>query len=768
MNAPGIQDGWSAVEPHAHGNVFAMLHRLLRGRYLLTITLAVICGVAGGLAGFVLQEPLFRSDSIINIQPQLPKILYETEQASAPRMFTSFVNTQADLMQSQQVIELALDSDRWNSVRGITGPMSVDEFKANLGVKTNRRSQGLIFVTFEHPVASVAREGNQALIDAYMARHGSQGRIDSDMTMGVLEDRERSLVAQRDATNTNIKTIIEAYKTDQLGQLMGIQIDNAERLRADERRYMSQLEERKRLARDADDPEGLASSLTEERAAQIDDEVQSLLITRAALEGRRSELLASGFLTGHRQVRQVESGLRQVNKELDFAMDRVRNDIAAGNAGTGTGSGMSITELEDGLEIIRQQLGDVERYQSVLANDTIRLRGYYDELDEIKNDLGFVQDRITAIRTESQVANFSEVSGKVTVANAATTPRLPSSDKRIKLAGVGVVGGMSIPIGTMLALGLMGRRIRFSDDGILESAHSRIVGVLPDLGDSINDRELAEASAFAVHQIRSQLQILYNTGGTSVFAVTSPAPGDGKTSMVIALGLSFAESGDRTLLIDLDLIGRGLSLHFGFPNAPSLADAASSGADLTDMVEDGGFDRLSILPAGMGDDLRVSRLSPGVIRRIVETFRDKYDTVLIDSGPILGSIEAGLLAPAADGMLMVVGRGQLRPLVKRAVDQITGVGGQVAATVFNRASEAELRQSSSSMSVHFSRQASRQAADQAAGHKSRGGMLAGSLLSTRSVQSGSIGSNSTGAGMPGADRGDGSASASGPLERDAS
>lgn len=739
MSTAGVQDGWATPEPESHANVFSMVHRLLRGRYLLTIGLALVCGLGGGLVGFMLQEPLYQSSSIISIEPQLPKILFETEQSTAPRMFSSFVNTQAELMQSPAVIAEALDSDVWRQVRSITGPMTVEQFKAGLRARPDRRSQGLIFVNYEHPEARVATAGNQALIEAYMNRHGSRDLADTEKTIGVLKRRLADAGAVRDDIDRQISAIIQNRKTDQLGQLINASFANEARIMTEIRGLETEIARRERFASSKEDPSQAENAMTVQDAAQMDEKIRNLLITQTALEARRSELVAAGILAGHRQMIQVEAGLRQVAGELETEMERFRREMADGESSSLTMAGeMTLPELRDELAAARVLLEDTKTYQEALANDSLKLRSLYAQLEDVDRDLELAQTRLDAIETEKQARNFTsgdgEVRGKVTIANAATTPREPSSDKRIKLAGVGFVGGASMPVGIMLGLGMLGRRIRYSDDGILDSAHSRIVGVLPDLGNSITDRELAEASAFAVHQIRSQLQILYNTGDTSVFAVTSPAPGDGKTSMIIALGLSFAESGDRTLLIDLDLIGRGLSLHFGQPNAPSLADAAASGADISSMVCDTGFDGLSILPAGMGDEMKISRLSPVVVRRLVEQFRDKYDTVLVDSGPILGSIEAGLLAPNVDGMLMVVGRGQLRPLVKRAVDQITGVGGQVAATVFNRASEAELRQSSSSMSVHFSRQASRQASEQASGNMARGGPLAGSLFSTSATR----------------------------------
>ena len=92
MNASQVSTGWSVEHPHeTRGGVFGLVHRLLRGRYLITLVLAAIFATIGGLTGFMMQSPLFRSDSVIKIEAALPKILYETEQASAPRMFSSFV-----------------------------------------------------------------------------------------------------------------------------------------------------------------------------------------------------------------------------------------------------------------------------------------------------------------------------------------------------------------------------------------------------------------------------------------------------------------------------------------------------------------------------------------------------------------------------------------------------------------------------------------------------------------------------------------------------
>ena len=98
-------------EEKQQGNPFVLIHRSLRGRYPLAIALALVFGFAGAFAGYSSRKPMYASTGVVRIQPELPKVLFESEQSTAPRMFTSFVNSQAQLISNVEVIDLALESD---------------------------------------------------------------------------------------------------------------------------------------------------------------------------------------------------------------------------------------------------------------------------------------------------------------------------------------------------------------------------------------------------------------------------------------------------------------------------------------------------------------------------------------------------------------------------------------------------------------------------------------------------------------------------------
>ena len=132
--------------------------------------------------------------------------------------------------------------------------------------------------------------------------------------------------------------------------------------------------------------------------------------------------------------------------------------------------------------------------------------------------------------------------------------RLPDRVSRL-MAGVGFLGGAILPTMVVLLISVLDGRFRYSDEANADMGGIPLLGILPNLPDLLTDPTQAATAAHCVHQIRTILQITGHSTEARVFAITSGSPGDGKTSLTLALGLSFAASGSRTLLVDGDLIG---------------------------------------------------------------------------------------------------------------------------------------------------------------------------------------------------------------------
>jgi Mrp family chromosome partitioning ATPase len=276
----------------------------------------------------------------------------------------------------------------------------------------------------------------------------------------------------------------------------------------------------------------------------------------------------------------------------------------------------------------------------------------------------------------------------------------------------------------------------------------------------VETREQAESTAYAVHHIRTMLQVGYHGG--PVTAITGPVSGSGKTSLTIALGLSYASTGAKTLLIDADFIGSGLTQRMeGFrrerlgeillrmqliddsqlqraiehaqlenlrlgealvdlkiltgddieqglslqrETCPGLLEALR-GAPSENSIAETGVTNLDILPLLNGSASQVAAANPDAVERVLRDVAKLYQHVLIDLGPVPGSVEAAVLANAADRTVLVVSRGDSKPRYDRCVEFMHSLGTPLAGVVFNRAGEYDV-QHSAAMSASVSRSVS--------------------------------------------------------------
>jgi capsular exopolysaccharide synthesis family protein len=196
---------------------------------------------------------------------------------------------------------------------------------------------------------------------------------------------------------------------------------------------------------------------------------------------------------------------------------------------------------------------------------------------------------------------------------------------------------------------------------------------------------------------------LSGSGGGSgterrVYMITSASAGDGKTSLTMALGLSFAASGSRTLVVDCDMVGQGLTNRLKARSSEGLQEALCAGT-LQGRVKKTTTPNLYILPIGGAESGHAGALSPVSIRRLLVEARRIFDVVIIDTGPVLGSLEAQVIAAAADSVILTIARGQHHQLVERSVRLLQQVGAKVAGMVFNRAEKRDFQRSVGSSSI---------------------------------------------------------------------
>jgi polysaccharide biosynthesis transport protein len=685
--------------------IFQRLHRLLRGRYWLAFILAALGGAAGAVGGWMASEPKYQSVGSIRIVASLPVKLIPDSINQVPAMFQAYVKTQANYIQHPRVIDRAMASEGWRSLGRGSTPRERERFLDSLQVTTDRENPEWIYVKFTDPDRRATKIAVEEIIESYAEIWGKEEMI---ITPGLIADLNRLKAAHEHeikVVRSRMETLSKKWNTSDLTSLQNSRSKDleqiaraAENLEAQIRQAeidMAARGENPEAEVQEQDPMALAFEI-----AKVERGVAALVDRYTILAGELRSLRAQGFTDRHPTVRRLSGDVEAARGQVE---DAVIGFLAKGGAvlpGAAMVMGaISPQQFEAMKQTLVLQKADLQRMQEqmgFLISDRFEMESLQKELKKKEDDLAYVDKRLYTIDVEAE--STETMSNRIKIISKGEEPTAPWSDSRKKLAAMGLVFGGGLPVALVMILGLLDGRFRFSDEATDPKRHVTLLGILPYLPQQMHDPEQASIAAHCVHQIRTLLQIGSHMHDRSVFAVTSPTAGDGKTSLSLSLGLSFAATGAETCLIDFDMIGGGLTSGMQAKSPSGLMDAIDAGT-IDDAVRPTSFPHLSIIPAGADDARHVSRLSPTSVRRIIEQAKARYDIVVIDTGPILGSIEASLACSASDGVILALGRGQQRSQADRAIEHLQAIGAHLMGIVFNRAQAGDFRRSVSSASV---------------------------------------------------------------------
>jgi capsular exopolysaccharide synthesis family protein len=280
----------------------------------------------------------------------------------------------------------------------------------------------------------------------------------------------------------------------------------------------------------------------------------------------------------------------------------------------------------------------------------------------------------------------------VTPASVPGNPVRPTPVRNGLLAlGMGLLFGVSVA----LLLEYLDDSISDKEDLERSTPGVPVLGVIPLVG-SWKDRdqprvtaisEPSSPSAEAYRTLRTSIRFLGVDHPLRTLQITSPSPGEGKTTTTANLAVALARAGERVVMVSCDLRRPRLHSFFGLSNQVGftsvlLGEAPLSGA-LQPVTDDG---RLWLLSAGPLPPNPSELLSSARAGEVLTGLEAYADTVLIDCPPVLPVTDAAVLSAKADATLLVVSaRLSTRKQVARAVELLERVSAPLVGTVLNNA-----------------------------------------------------------------------------------
>lgn len=167
--------------------------------------------------------------------------------------------------------------------------------------------------------------------------------------------------------------------------------------------------------------------------------------------------------------------------------------------------------------------------------------------------------------------------------------------------------------------------------------------------------------------------------------VTSPAPGEGKSTTAANLAMVIAQSGQKTILVDADLRRPVQHSIFKLPNHEGLTTALiERGGDLRRYLQGTNVEGLQVLSSGPLPPNPAELLGSQRMRDLLHELEQAADIVILDMPPVLAVADSSLVASEASGVLLVLRANATRMhTAEKAIDQLRSVKARMLGVVLN-------------------------------------------------------------------------------------
>ncbi|WP_406700171.1 polysaccharide biosynthesis tyrosine autokinase [Singulisphaera sp. Ch08] len=190
--------------------------------------------------------------------------------------------------------------------------------------------------------------------------------------------------------------------------------------------------------------------------------------------------------------------------------------------------------------------------------------------------------------------------------------------------------------------------------------------------------------AESYRSLRTSLQFDRRQKPHQVILVTSPYPGDGKTTTASNLAISLALAGRKVLLIDADLRNPSQHRVFDRSRERGLTLMLNGVLPFDQVVQPTSVPGLDLLTAGQEVRSPAELLASHGLSEHLEDIRRAYQVVIIDSSPLLVVTDPSILAAEVDGILLVTRASQTRRRdAMRVAELLKALGTPVLGAVLN-------------------------------------------------------------------------------------
>ena len=688
-------------------------------RYALLVTACTIVGIGLGVLAYTKTAPTYQSSSDVLVENQSSPS-FSGEMTFGLATNEKAIDTHVLIIQSPLIIQRAVKKLDISKYPGLRRGDPVTLIRRRFEVEKEGNWSSVMLMTYTSGDASECQDVLSAIVSEYHNYLTESNQDVGEETTGLIAEAKDVLIKQlqekqqryddfrrqapliwRDGIGVNPhqerQMEVEKRRSELLLQnsTLSAKLKNTiDALRAGGERRKAVYFEAIREIAPSETREAPGEASQHQLAAALTDEYVKLKAQEQSLSTRFGE--------GHPDLLEIRNRLESLRNDLG---------IRAGDSealGLGEGGG-NITEMDyisiyvnmlnDRLATGEEQVAELDRIYELEQEKANSLQTFQIQDAAIRKDVEATQRLFDAVVSRLEEINIVRDHGGDSI------DVLAPAELGIQVAPV-IVNNVILGclLGGILGCGLAVLLDRHaavfrSPQEIRDALGVPVVGRIPVLDRS--NQVLSEFAAISpmlctVHRDGTSLAEAYRAVRTSLFysvasdnhrivQVTSPLPGDGKSTLTSNLAVTIAKSDKRVLLVDADFRKPTQHKLFGLDDeGPGLVSVVRKSVSASAATRETGIPNLSLIPVTERASNPAELLTNPSFKAFLEEMRAQYDFVIVDTPPVLAVTDPSAVAAQVDGVIMVLRiRRGVQVAARRAREMLASVDANVLGVVVN-------------------------------------------------------------------------------------
>jgi polysaccharide biosynthesis transport protein len=695
---------------------FTQYWRILKRRKW-SIALVVLFFLVLGAFIAIKSTPIYQATAKIQADPIQPNAT-ASDQFIMNSMVFLFYETQYEIIQSRKIAETVVDklglverykqeqaaakllgdnsnvlSDLKKQIKGWFAsdepeqqavPLTDEQLRITLayGIQAMLSVQGgtqsqIINIAYQSDDPEESTEVINAVADAYI-EFGLEARLstlkDTAKWLGdQLDDLKATLQTSEDKLAA-VRTQSGLMDSEQQARIANTQLSNLNNELVRAQTLLSQAQEMYTQVQKLDRSKGDYLSL----GPVLQNQTIRDLVREESNQSRAVEELAERYGEKHPKLIAARSDLAGAKSNLNREVDKIVENIAKEYR-------LAQVQLENVKELTNKTKAELQSYQGSSFEITRLER-------EVENNRRVYESFLGRLM-EADVSGDYDASN-VRIIDRATVPDFPIKPRVSLIIAAALIAGLFFGVVLAFLREALGN-IFNTPDQIESELNIPSLGITPLVKNTKKSvapekqyiADQRSTFAEAINTIRTGLLFSDIDNPPKTVLITSTVGSEGKTTLAINLAVAFSQL-DKTLLIELDLRKPAIAKDLGLSGKVGLSDILAGALIDSSMVSQiEGAPNLSVITCGTIPPNPMELLSSKRFAKLLDSLKERFAHIVIDSPPTLPVSDAAVLSKLADATIIAVkAEGTKINMAKETVARLRKVNANITGVVLTQAS----------------------------------------------------------------------------------